>query len=423
MEQSVKLKSFLDKHNFTDINIDTLSNALLDDMTLGLQKEKSSQQLMAVMPFPVRTTELDNKVIVIDAGGTNFRSCLVEKLEDGSIKISEERKSSMIALDREYSREEFFTTLEEKINYLKDKADEIHFCFSYAMKNLPDGDAQVITFSKQVKAKAVNGSYIGKELQSVLKKKGWTSVKKIKVVNDTLACLLAGMSDGSRNYDSYAGFILGTGINNAYIEKGPVGKLQDDLQEHIVVCECGMYNSVPLSDFDISLDKASTNPGCSLLEKMCSGVYLGKIAGLAITAACNEKLFTENFAEAFSAIDKAKISAYEISLFMEETDHPDNILQTVCEQAAPEDKSFLIELLNAIILRSIKISASVITATAVKAGGKNICITCNGSTFWKTKDFKTKVEQYLQEQLLRKHNICYTILNVENDITIGTALA
>ena len=303
MENSREIKAFLEKHNFSDINISELSQQLLNDMILGLKEQGKSQQLMEVMPFAVNTSIPKGKTIVIDAGGTNFRSCLVEFSEAGEIKISEEHKSSMIALDREYSKEEFFYALEEKISYLKDKAEEIHFCFSYAMKNMPDGDAQVVTFSKQVMAKDVVGSFIGKELNRILIERGWTTIKKIKIINDTVACLLSGLSLDSTKFDSYIGFILGTGINNAYIEKGKIDKLQDTLTEHIVVCECGMFNNVPLSDFDKTLDFQSTNPGSSLLEKMCSGVYMGKLCYKIIKTACFESLFSDDESLSFCFLD------------------------------------------------------------------------------------------------------------------------
>ncbi|MCQ2575427.1 MAG: hexokinase [Treponema sp.] len=423
MENSTKLKTFLENHNFSDINIQELSNALLDDMTLGLQEQNKSQQLMAVMPFEISTSRPKGKIIVIDAGGTNFRSCLVEFQPEGKINITEERKSSMIALEREYSKEEFFIAMEDKISYLKDKADEIHFCFSYAMKNLPDGDAQVLAFSKQVKAKEVVGSYIGKELLATLAKKGWTTVKKVKVLNDTVACLLAGIGSDSQNFDSYIGFILGTGINNAYIEKGPVAKQPDSLSKHVIVCECGMFKTEPLkiSDFDITLDKESTNPGCSLLEKMCSGVYIGKIAYLAIKAACKEAVFSKSFTTEFEKLPD--LSAYQIDLFNKQIDTNENVLKLICEKAESQDKEILSLLLKTIILRSAIITAAVITATAIKASAKNAGVTCNGSTFWKTANFKETVENLLKQELTEKHGINFTILQVENDITVGTAIA
>lgn len=417
---SVELKEFLNRHNFSDISVQDLSNALLKDMSLGLKKENQSQQLMAVMPYQINAGRPQEKIIVIDAGGTNFRSCLVDFSGDGSVIISDEKKSSMIALDREYSKEEFFSALEEKISYLKNKANEIHFCFSYAMKSLPDGDAEVLAFSKQVKAPEVVGSLIGKELLQVLTQKGWTTVNKIKLINDTVACLLAGLSHNTQGFDDYMGFILGTGINNAYIEKGAVEKLQDSLREHIVVCECGMFNSVSQSDFDKDLDKESTNPGRSLLEKMCSGVYIGKLAWMITNGACKEGLFSAAFARQFEMLPE--LSAFQIDLFLTDSVEKENILETICRQSPDSDRQILTGLFKTIIMRSAKITASVIIATAKQTGTKNMCVTCNGSTFWKTTNFKETVDTILKEET-ENSGIRFTIIKVENDITVGTALA
>lgn len=424
MENTTALDAFYKEHNFSEINIHELSTALYEDMSTGLLEQGKSQQLMAVMPFPININRRKCKTIVIDAGGTNFRSCLVEYSEEGDLSISEERKSSMIALDRDYSKEEFFLALEEKINYLKDKAEEIHFCFSYAMKNLPDGDAQVLTFSKQVRAKAVEGSYIGAELLKVLKMKGWTSVKKIKIINDTVACLLSGLSLGSESYDSYIGFILGTGINNAYIEKADIAKVQDNLNEHIVVCECGMYNSVEQSDFDRLLDSQSTNPGASLLEKMCSGVYIGKIAQIILSAACKENLFSYDFVKNFEKI--RDLSAYQIDLYLNNFSTSDNVLENVCVLSEDNDRKLLTKILEKVVSRSAKISAAVLIATVLKTNPskeKKVCITCDGSTFWKTIGYKKLVEKIIYEELTVNHGISFDIVKIENDITVGTAIA
>ncbi|MCQ2592487.1 MAG: hexokinase [Treponema sp.] len=424
MENSNAINAFLERHNFKDIKLEELTDALYKDMELGLKEQDKSEQLMAVMPFPIDLNKRSGKTIVIDAGGTNFRSCLVEFSENGEIIISDEKKSSMIALDREYGKEEFFEALEDKINYLKDKADEIHFCFSYAMKNMPDGDAQVLTFSKQVRAKAVEGSYIGKELKQILEERGWTTVKKIKVINDTVACLLSGLSLDSLEYDSYIGFILGTGINNAYIEKGEIAKVHDELKERIVVCECGMFRSMDLSDFDKALDSKSTNPGCSLLEKMCSGAYIGKIAQLAIMAACKDNLFSYSFAKNFEML--RDLSAYQIDLYLNGYATSENVLENVCVLGDSKDRQLLTELLKQIIMRSAKITAAVIGATVLKSKpskNKKVCITCNGSTFWKTFGLKKSVEELLYQELTEKHTINFDIIRVENDITVGTAIS
>ena len=43
-----------------------------------------------------------------------------------------------------------------------------------------------------------------------------------------------------------------------------------------------MFSQIPGGDFDEMLDRASTQPGEKLLEKKCSGAYVGEIAKLAL---------------------------------------------------------------------------------------------------------------------------------------------
>ena len=122
-----------------------------------------------------------------------------------------------------------------------------------------------------------------------LVKQGWKRVKKINVLNDTAALLLSGiLSTQEQIKSSHIAFILGTGMNSAYIHNG-----------HIIVTECGMFNQIPQSEFDIIVDKKSSQPKLSILEKMCSGVYLGQIVHAMIEAACNEKLFSPAFTSFF----------------------------------------------------------------------------------------------------------------------------
>ena len=52
-----------------------------------------------------------------------------------------------------------------------------------------------------------------------------------------------------------------------------------------------------------------------------------------------------------------------------------------------------------------------------------IGILCNGTTFYKTHKLHARIESYLEDCLTRKLGIHYEILTLENDITLGTAIA
>ena len=263
-----KLKLFFKRHNF-------VSKMIVDEILTDMRRPKSENRGMDMsrtwMLPPSKNPE-NEKVIVIDAGGTNFRSCLVSFDGSGNAEISDFKKTFMPATEKEYSKDEFFSAIADRIEYLKGKAEKIGFCFSYSLDMTPEHDAIPNAFSKEFKARSVLGCPVGKCLKDELEKRGW-KVSKISVINDTVGALLAGKVK-EKDAGSYIGFILGTGMNAAFV--APEGNIWDENgQNQIIVCESGKCNSFKLSDFDIDADKRTAIPVQFPLEKCCSGAYLG----------------------------------------------------------------------------------------------------------------------------------------------------
>lgn len=402
------VNDFLLAHNFVQPEVSSIARDLLFDMWAGLDKNNNqSDQAMIIVPRHITDRiPAESSAIIIDAGGTNFRSCLVTADADGKINIDELQKTSMPAIKNQLSKDEFYNAIADNIEYLKNKAERIGFCFSYAMELNDEGDGKVLAFSKEINAPEVVGTYVGKELMAVLKKRGWNSIEKISLVNDTMACLLAGtVQTDSKKYDSFIGFILGTGINNAYVEP--------KLGSKIVVCECGMYGKLFQSDFDKIVDEISVNAGCSKLEKMCSGAYLGKISLLMLKAAAE--------ADLFSAETTMKIKSM--------SELPMNVVAEMLENCDQnEDFELLRFLLANVIDRAARIVAGVLVASVISSGRgfdaeKPVCIVCNGTTFWKTPALAEKVREYLCDVLEGEWKRYFEIVKIENDITKGTFAA
>ena len=87
------------------------------------------------------------------------------------------------------------------------------------------------------------------------------------------------------------------------------------------------------------------------------------------------------------------------------------------------DKQILTEIINRIIERSSSIVAAILIATIRKANNEKVhsnpvCLVCNGSTFWKCHNLKDNVENILKENKMH-----FQIVQIENDITIGSAIA
>ena len=422
------VSSFLMKHNFVNhIDVLSLAQGILDDMKRGLKKEPADQDMIRTFCNPPEKTAKNESVIVIDAGGTNFRSCLVTFDQEGQPQISEMEKTRMPGVERELSRKEFFEQFAVNLEHLKNKADRIGFCFSYPMEIQENGDGILLGFSKEVKAPEVVGCKVGECLKEALAAHGWNTIKRITMCNDTVSALLAGAACAGdpHRYSSYIGYILGTGMNAAY--------LQPDcdccgIQKQIVVCESGKFRSVNRSDFDIEFDKTTVKPGSFFLEKQCSGAYLGPVSTIILQTAANESLFSEATNKALLALAEP-LTLIEMDKFLHGPFNKGCILGKIaCENASEEDLDIMYQLLDAVVERSARCSAAILTACAIQTGaGKNaakpISILCNGTTFYKTWMVRERTAAYLDEILTNRLGIHWEIVSADNDITLGTAIA
>ena len=433
------VSAFLGRNGFPiggpDIN--SVIAGLLYDMQHGLDSGSGDGPMDARQPMiptwgmPPEKTPKNTSVIVIDAGGTNFRSCLVTFDAEGNPSISDLEKCSMPGIERELSKDEFFDQIATNLDHLKNKSTRIGFCFSYAMKILPDGDGEVLSFSKEINAKAVIGSKVGACLSEALVKRGWNKPERIVLLNDTTAALLAGASRNvpGMKYSSYVGLILGTGMNSAYIEYSPIKKIEGQVATppaaQIVVCESGMFDKLPRSSFDIAFDSSTNTPGRYVMEKMCSGAYLGPLATFALKAAAMEGLFSEHVASRLAALPKADL--YDVDQFLYGPYRHDTVLGDVVAPGTQDDYDTMYLILDAIIERSARLTTAVIASCVIKSGKgewptKPVCVLCNGTTFFKTHNLRSRIHAYLDKYLSDQRHLYFDIVAMDNDITLGTAI-
>ena len=215
-EPKEKAKAFLKSHSMHPDDIDTeqVCDAFLEEMDKGLTGQDSS---LAMIPTYIETdTPLpkNNPVIVMDVGGTNFRAAVVRFDEHGKASIKKSRKKKMPGIEHEVTSREFFETLADYVRDITDTSLNIGFCFSYPCQMQPSRDGRLIRFSKEIKAPQVIGQMIGENLCAALGRLGFDANKHVVILNDTVTTLLAGLAGfEDKQYDSYVGFILGTGTN------------------------------------------------------------------------------------------------------------------------------------------------------------------------------------------------------------------
>ena len=435
-----KISAFFGRHGMylNTPDVMTVYEGLLFDMQQGLDSEpgmnflQSSQAMIPTWANPPIESPKNETVVVIDAGGTNFRVCLVYFDENGKYTISDLKKSSMPGIEREYSKKEFFETIAANLDHVKNKATRIGFCFSYAMRITPEGDGEVLSFSKEIKAPEVIGSLVGECLSEALVARGWVKPEKIVLLNDTAAALLAGATtavDGLR-FSSYAGVILGTGMNAAYIESDHIKKIANSSHtvpdSQIVVCESGLYNKLARSEFDIEFDKTTNNPGTYTMEKMCSGAYLGSVASIAVQTACKEGLFSEKAAKTLQALDR--FTLFDMDRFFYTPYNTETVLGKAISCGTQEDYDTLYLILDAFVDRCARLTSAIICASVLKSGKGTsptlpVSILCDGTTFYKTHNLQSRIRGYLQTELTQRNHRYFDIVSLDNAPTLGAAVA
>ncbi|MCR4821486.1 MAG: hexokinase [Treponema sp.] len=417
------LNKFLALHGFySDLNLQNLTQDILKDMDNRFRGKKSYQDMIPTFINPCKIKISEKSAIVIDAGGTNFRSSLVTFSKDGKATLSDFQKTKMPGIEKELSKKEFFQQIAANIERFKDKCSKICFCFSYAMDITEDHDGILINFAKEVKAPEVVGSCIGAELKKALKEEGWTTNPDVILLNDTVSALLAGT--GKKDYSSYIGFILGTGLNSAYIQ--PANR-DYELEEQIIVCESAKFGGFKNSDFDILLDEKSVSPGSGPFEKLVSGAYLGPLALEILQVGAKENVFSKRFSE--KICKRKSLSLIEVSTYLEDSKPESGTYSDLFAEESPstEDKEKLFQIFDLLVNRMAQISAVILAADLIQCGqGKDkerpVCLCCNGSSFFKTYKVLERTKKYLEE-LMKDKDIHYEMLPEEVDITLGSAMA
>ena len=117
------VRAFLSSHNFVrHVDVNTVAESILDDMNRGLNGLKSDEDMIPTWCMPPKSKVVNKSVIVIEAGGTNFRSCLVTFDANGVASVSEMEKTKMPGVERELSKKEFFEQFASNLEHLKNKA-------------------------------------------------------------------------------------------------------------------------------------------------------------------------------------------------------------------------------------------------------------------------------------------------------------
>lgn len=384
-------------------NIDSLMASFFSEMEKGLAGEQSSLAMLRAYMNVGEDVEKNRKVIVIDAGGTNLRIGTAMFDDEGALKIEHFQRSAMLGVGERISKKDFFETLADRVTPVIDESDSIGFCFSYPCEAQPNHDGRLLQWTKGINAPEVVGSFLGEELNKVFEARG-IARKKIVVLNDAVATMIAGVSQGApRGAKGYVGFILGTGTNTAYLESGKV-----------INVESGGFNKQPVTNIDRELDAATNNPGRQTYEKMVSGTYLGT---LALTALKRAPLSSDGSRVVY-ALDT--LSLIHIDNFTAKNGRDIGPLND--PRFTEEDEEWIREIFKTVVKRAARLCAINLAAAVIRNGVSPVCINLDGSTFFKTYRLREQTEAELK-MILDKAGIEYFCVHLDDAPTIGTAIA
>lgn len=437
--------SFLEKYgmHYASININDQIRLFIEEMVNGLEDRQSSLKMFPTFIEVKKKIIKSEPVIVLDAGGTNLRSAVFYFDADKKPVITRYRQTLMPGLKNEVSKEEFFNTIADSISDILHESQKIGFVFSYPIEIFPNKDGKLIWFTKEIKAKEVEGEFIGENLLRTIRNRGYKNIKSIVLLNDTVASLLSGISAfQDREYSSYVGFVLGTGMNACYVEKNAnikhpeiKGLLRENSQ--LINIEAGQYLKGPYGKIDLEFNKQTHDSSFAAYEKMFSGAYLGGLAQTVLKYAARDGLFSDRFTGNLYSLKN--LESRDIDDYLNYP--PENKkLADLIPGMSEEDKVSLYFLFDSLIERAAVLSSIILAASAIKEDtGHNpcapICMVADGSSFYKMKNFKTRVEYYLNKILSKHHfttgaessghpdEIYYEIHAVEEAILKGAAAA
>lgn len=375
----------------------------------GLKKDGEEIQCLPTYISP-KTANLNGQAVVLDLGGTNYRMARVD-FENGQPVIHPENgwKRDLSEMKNEgFTQADLFKAQADPIGEIKIDAQQqtpVGYCFSYPAQSLDNGDARLLCWTKGVNIEEMVGQPVGEPLLRYFNEKKQLNFTGVKVINDTVASLFAGLT--KPGYDAYIGLIVGTGTNMAaFMRSDKIDKLAPEHKtgRYIPVnLESGNFHPQHLSIYDEMVDANSDKKGAQRFEKAISGMYLGEIFKSAFPL--------DEFEEKFDAQTLTTILSYP-AIYKEEYVH---MARWIYERSAQ--------------LVAASLAGLILVLHSHDASIRRTLLTAEGSLFWsrnrKGKDYSEMVVEELHN-LLRDFGhgeLRVELLHMDNANLIGTAIA
>lgn len=265
-------------------------------------KESSLRLLPAYVGLP--TGEETGDFLTVDFGGTNVRAAKVRLFGGGRCAVTARAEKPLRLLGeydftgKDTSAAALFGVLADLVGAAAggDRETPYRLGHTFSFPSLQETltDARLIQWTKEFSVSGVEGAWVNTLLFEALAARGFSNIRPVSVINDTVAVLL---SAAYQMPGTFIGAIYATGHNTCYYETSPGMR-----PPTILNLESGGFSDVEQNDYDRRLDAASERPGAQRLEKMTAGRYLGTLYALALA-----DILSLDEPPSFSALDLAAV--------------------------------------------------------------------------------------------------------------------
>ena len=280
-------------------------------------------------------------------GGTNFKSALVNIIDNKKITLTKKKEAVLPPLDSiEIFCENIFKNIDSKVTKLA-------INFAFPVQNIIREnrcDAILLRHTKQHKFEGLVGKNLGETLEKYFQSKLNRKIEVV-LVND-IVCLLASINP---ELEQIAAVIIGTGYNTGL----KLGK------DKFVNLESGNFDGFVNTQTGALVDKNSNNSGYQYFEKEVSGMYLYK---------------HYNFLNQSKTVLKSSEELNQLAV------GGDKIAQSLFD-------------------RSASLAATQLAGIYYLFGENKITFAIEGSLFWNGFEYSKSVKKYLKSLDIPTYNI------------------
>ncbi|KAF5585802.1 glucokinase [Fusarium subglutinans] len=302
--QQATVQSVAQEFEVGSEKIQEITNYFVKQIKHGLKDKHAYQIPSFVTQIPSGREK--GLFLAVDLGGTNCRVCAVTLHGDSTFDVFQRKHLVPHDIRVHSSHKPLFHFIALKIqDLLRDHTSEssensevsfnLGFTFSFTCEQTSISSGTLVHWDKGWDIPSTLGQDPCALLQEAIDEIS-LPVSVCVLANDAVGTLLTRAYTSKTKNSTLASIILGTGTNAAYIERiANVQRLDTTANgaQHsncdgvmVINTEWGSWDDglkvLPQARFDKLVDESSSDPGCGLLEKMVSGMYLGELLRLSL---------------------------------------------------------------------------------------------------------------------------------------------